>query len=93
MGAPRSTYDQLNKCLPADLPQVPDLDRLPIAEIYSALKNVFPGIYQSRKNTWDWSSDFRLYPQDYQEMLAQYGAFPDSPWPEDSGAFNCYFSD
>ena len=92
-GAPISTYEQLLECAHSGLPPTPDIDRLPIAEIYSALKIVFPGIYQYQENTWDWSSDFRLYPQDYKQILAEYGVFPESSWPEDSGGFNCYFSD
>ncbi len=93
MGAPVSTYDRLLECADTGLPSTPDIDRLPIAEILNALKIVFPGIYQSNKTTWDWSSDFRLYPQEYPEILAQYGGFPESPWPEDACGFNCYFSD
>jgi len=93
MGAPRSTYEQLNNCLPADLPQMPGLDRLPLVEIFSALKNVFPGIYQPQKDAWNWSSDFRLYPKNHQEIIAEYGSLPESPWPEDSKCFICYFSD
>jgi hypothetical protein len=93
MGDPRSTYDLLNQCLPADLPPNPDLEKLPLVEIYRALKIVFPGIYLSPGDAWVWSSGFRLYPEHNQKILAEYGIFPESPWPEDDRTFICYFSD
>jgi hypothetical protein len=93
MGAPRSTYDQLNQCLPVDLHQMPDLEKLPTDEIYRALKIVFPGIYQSPGNAWVWSSGYRHLPQDCKKILAEYGSLPDSPWPEDDRTFICYISD
>lgn len=93
MGDPRSTYDQLNQCLPVDLPQMPDLEKLPTDEIYRALKIVFPGIYQSPGNAWVWSSGYRLLPQDCKKILAEYGSLPESPWPEDDRTFICYVSE
>lgn len=90
MGDPRSTYDQLNQCLPVDLPQMPDVEKLPIGDIYRALKKVFPGIYKPQENAWNWSSDLHLFPE---EILAEYGSLPQSPWPEDNKGFICYFSD
>ncbi len=93
MGDPRSTYDLLNQCLPADLPPNPDLEKLPLVEIYRALKIVFPGIYLSPGDAWVWSSGYRLFPQDCKLILAEYGIFPESRWPEDDRTFICYFSD
>jgi hypothetical protein len=93
MGSPRNTYEQLNQCLPGDLPQMPDLEKLPNDEIYRALKIVFPGIFQSPGNAWVWSSGYRLCPQDCKEIVAEYGSLPESPWPEDDRGFICYLSD
>jgi hypothetical protein len=93
MGSPRNTYEQLNQCLPGDLPQMPDLEKLPNDEIYRALKIVFPGIFQSPGNAWVWSSSYRLLPQDCKKILAEYGSLPESPWPDDDRGFICYFSD